>query len=735
MAPGTRRANRSGYAEHDDFEGLPVRQWRHDWVNLAPPSQQEQPQQNDVWAMELLYGMPKDSHLIPPHSQELLLAARSGRLYKRPAPIEEEEADPEAILPEKPEKKEEDSIAKGFSVKVWKQLPRNVEAQTVSHLAKRRKNTITIASKTVEDSVKGPTVTRATVRKIDAAGNPYTEEVTLGEGQQVQGQIIATRIEAVATGFVADPVAPTPPPQRRRPPPPKRKSKAGPGRGKKKVKLPLPGTETPADPAAPSNGAAPAASVKPEQTDNTVIKQEGEDNNNNQDSEMADGDDDHDDDESDDGEEGEEGDEGDETQTPGESSQQNGTSSEDPKTQDHEMTDATFAVNPPPEKPDTNMTDPEMSSSQLVPLNLLSLAPPAMSLAAGSPKFEGSPLKNVLIPSPTTEVPPEIPLAPAASTVPEVIELPQAPAAPNSTIPEAASTVAEVSSTIAEPPSAIVGEAPETAVERDVPKLEPSQEAALLPPPPDQVGNIATTPSAEEPSTNLPDSGDKPAEEIQPGEEALPEPERPSLFHNDTADTIQPDDSASASFPISVPEAPSVPDPVPNPGPASPPAPSSAAGPAPASAEEKNEEVPVTEFKLEELEETKPPSPPVEEAPAPIDEPDLLNGLMGELDRQSADYNKENSVSMSAPAPELAPELVQELAPDPAPKPAVEPAVDPTPVVEQRQEPAVEAVAEPEKIDTAVVPAEDLPAPVEQPVEQPVAQPVDEKQEDKPADA
>ena len=93
--------------------GLPVRQWRQDWVNVAPPPPQEQHQQNDVWAIELLHGMPKDSNLLPPHSQELLRAARSGRLYKRPAPTEEEDVDAEpTVAPDKPEKKEEETIAR-----------------------------------------------------------------------------------------------------------------------------------------------------------------------------------------------------------------------------------------------------------------------------------------------------------------------------------------------------------------------------------------------------------------------------------------------------------------------------------------------------------------------------------------------------------------------------------------------------------------------------------------------
>jgi hypothetical protein len=207
--------------------------------------------------------MPKDSHLLPAHSQELLAAARSGRLYKRPAPDEEQEGDADAA-PEKPEKKEEDTSARGFSVKVWKQLPRNLDTSGASHLAKRQKNTVTIASRTVEEKVQGPTVTRATVRRIDAAGNPYTEEVTLGEGQQVQGEIVSTRIEPAPTAG-AEPLGGTPGPNRRRPPPPKRKTKAGPGRGKKKIKNPLPEAgAAPMAPAGTADGTTPAAPVKPE---------------------------------------------------------------------------------------------------------------------------------------------------------------------------------------------------------------------------------------------------------------------------------------------------------------------------------------------------------------------------------------------------------------------------------------------------------------------------------------
>lgn len=237
-----------------------MRQWRHDWVTVAPPPQQEQQKPNDIWSIELLHGMPKDSHLLPPHSQELLLAARSGRLYKRPVPVEDDDGDNDA-LPEKSDKKEDDNSAQGFTMKVWKQIPRNTEGANVSHLAKRRKNTVTIASKTIEDKLQGPTVTRATVRRIDAAGNAYTEEITLAEGQQVTGEIVSTRVEAAPARV--EPPPPPPPVVRKRPLPPKRKPKGGPGRGKKRVKFPdAPLVAAPAP--APVPGAPAPVAVKAE---------------------------------------------------------------------------------------------------------------------------------------------------------------------------------------------------------------------------------------------------------------------------------------------------------------------------------------------------------------------------------------------------------------------------------------------------------------------------------------
>ncbi|KAK1990222.1 hypothetical protein LX36DRAFT_664432 [Colletotrichum falcatum] len=385
MAPGTRRANRSGYAEHDDFEGLPVRQWRHDWVTVEPPAPVEATQKNDIWDVELPWGMPKDVGLLPQHSQDLLRAARSGVLYKRPAPTEEEEADADAVT-EKPEKKEDDASTKGFQIKVWKQINRNAEGSPISHLAKRRKGTVTISSKTISSHTPGATVTKATVRRVDAAGNPYTQEITLQEGQSVEGEIISTTVVPAAA---VDPAQAAP--QRvRRPPPPKKKNKPGPGRGRKKRVLPLPAPAPGAPGAvAPVDGAPVAPKVEGAEGAETPVKQEREDSNN-PDSEMADNDDEEGDDDGDEGD-----DDGDEEQRDGENTD----------SQDQEMTDASPTVPTPVADATTELADPEspVSKRAAPPANPISLPLPAMHLANASPK--GSPLKNVVLPSPTDPSP------------------------------------------------------------------------------------------------------------------------------------------------------------------------------------------------------------------------------------------------------------------------------------------------------------------------------------------
>ena len=345
-------------------------------MSIVPPPPPDTTQKNDIWAIELPHGMPKDANLLPQHTQDLLRAARSGRLYKRPLPAEEEEAEVDAALPEKPEKKEEEPSTKGFQVKVWKQVPRNAEGPTVSHLAKRRKGTVTVSSNLPVGAASGPIVTKATVRRIDAAGNAYVQEITLQEGQPVDGEIISTTI-VPATNTAANvegSVAATP--VRRRPPPPKRKAK-GPGRGRRK-KLPLPLNARP-------EGSAPAANGdinggKPEDIRTANIKLEGDnDETKTQDSEMADDDDG--DDGEDEGDEGEEGDEGDD---------------EDGYVPDSENRESTGAEseNKPNQPIGATLTldQPGLSVSDVAPAGVPAAGP--STLPNGS-----SPLSNTTLPS------------------------------------------------------------------------------------------------------------------------------------------------------------------------------------------------------------------------------------------------------------------------------------------------------------------------------------------------
>ncbi|KAH6604350.1 apopolysialoglyco [Trichoderma cornu-damae] len=653
MAPGTRRANRSGYVEHDDFEGLPVRQWRHEWVNVAPPVQQEQQQQNDVWAIELLHGMPKDATLLPQHTQELLRAARSGRLYKRPHPAEDEEADGETTIQEKLEKKDEDAGAQGYQVRVWKQLPKNVEAPDISHLAKRRKNTVTVASRTVEERVQGPTVTRATVRRMDAAGNPYTEEVTLSEGQRVDGEVISTRVEAISS---AQPDAFQIAPHqagRRRPPPPKRKAKAGPGRGKKKTRQSLSAGHHMTR-AAPT-GARVAAVVKIESKHGAVpVPNVGEIPN--PDSEMGDvdGDDDEEEEEADDGDDGDDGDEGEGDET-GDVELQDESILDVTRDHDEEMVDASHIIDRSEieETKDEQLAPKELAPrkpSPPKPSNLPAHEPPSESPVPVPFKQEASPPRNpVIVPSPSE---------PSAVAEPAVEIAQSVPNMPTDNTADSA---------VAEPPSTIVGEAPRGGVERDMPQTEES----LLLPPPDQVGNISS-PKAEDENSRVSDGTTKDQASSQSEDNA----QKPVLLHQLSAmteDTIKPEDSVSVTAPLPGSEAPSE-------------AGNASVDDAKEEAVPANQEVASTEPELAVSD------VPLDAQMAEKDDTDLVGGLMGEPGGQAdASRPLEQAVGTDA-APAI--EVQRESLAEPTLPEVPEPVADPTPPVTEE---AAEPIPEPEQ--------------------------------------
>ncbi|KAK0749595.1 hypothetical protein B0T18DRAFT_427689 [Schizothecium vesticola] len=536
-ATTTRRGARGGYPEHDDFEGLPVRQWRQEWVTIAaPPPSNETTQQNDRWAVELPFGMPKDFNLLPPHTQELLRAARSGRLYKRPAPAEEEDADLDA--PEiKSDKKEAEPQVNSFTAKAWKQVPRNVEASSASHLAKRYKNTITISSKAAVPQVAGPAVRRVTVRRTDAAGNPYEQTVTLAAGQMVDGDIVSETL-VPATGAPGAELAQQPTPARRRPPPPKRKAK-GPGRGRKKGRLPM---TIPLPAPQPGAGGQPSAdaSAGPTATDHVVKIDENEDSMN-QDSEMADNSglpsDDDDGDDGDDGDEdGDEGGDEEADQTPDvdmsnaqeeteeTENTENTVKIESPQDEDQEMGDLgpEEVIRPTSiEEPDETL--PAVSSSEdditivkprFPPLGLGGLGPlPAPT------KIEGSPLKNVIVQSPTDPSPmisPGIDSTAASLSATSYMDV-KISASMEISDSEVVATETSQAATVVEVEAAV----PLTTTEDASPAAKPPSPVDTPPAVPVVNEPGATAPAPEEASDPTPEARDSPPM-LAPKEESPP---------------------------------------------------------------------------------------------------------------------------------------------------------------------------------------------------------------------
>lgn len=326
-----------------------------------PPAQENNASQNDIWAVELPYGMPKDSHLLPQHSQDLLRAARSGKIYKRPAPAEEEEADPEVIPGDKPEKKEEDTKDRGFAAKAWKQIPRHLEGADIEYLAKRRKGLVTASSK---PAAPVPTVIKTTVKRTDAAGNEYTQDVVVPHGQQVDGEVIAQVVIPDPSAAPADPNAGQPTPQRKKPI--NRKKTKGPGRGRKKkhsapTSIPQPTLVDGVASGGPTADGATGAEVK---TEDGIAG--------NEDTEMGDGSQaNSDDEEGDSDEDGEEGAENDETA-------ENSPAKSQPRASQEPS--SSFTTIPDLSQPDTAMSGTE------IPL------PPKLQTS-----HSGSPLKNVAL--------------------------------------------------------------------------------------------------------------------------------------------------------------------------------------------------------------------------------------------------------------------------------------------------------------------------------------------------
>lgn len=403
---GATDASALAYGTPDSFanecsQGLPVRQWRQQMVTVAPSSEREENKKNDLWDQELPHGMPKDTHLLTPHNQELLRLARSGKLYrKRPLP-EEDDADADGD-------RRESTAGEGYSFKVkkWVRLERSAEDSGVNYLAPRQKGTITRPSRQLGTQLTGPMVTKATVKRVDAAGNPYTQEVIIPDGQAVDGEIISTSVVPApeAAGEAASSSAT---PMRRKPPIPQKKKGRGRGRGGRgRGKIPL---FTPTRPIPQQDGSTEVKSeaVGPDVsmrfmrsgrvclTISQRVKIESEDAaRNGGDVEMNESSA-LDDEDGDEGSGDDDAGDGDESATPA------------AEGEDQEMKDA------PSYPPSDSAVDaPPAAMFTEAPQPVANLIPPP--LVTDPTQLEGSPLKNVTLRSPTDPSPH---LSPIAATV------------------------------------------------------------------------------------------------------------------------------------------------------------------------------------------------------------------------------------------------------------------------------------------------------------------------------
>ncbi|KAJ9641490.1 hypothetical protein H2199_005460 [Coniosporium tulheliwenetii] len=243
------------FPDHDVFEGLPIRQWRQVETVVGSAPEAEPVKGKDAWPEP---PMPRDSHLLPEVSQQLLRAARAGRLYKPAEPANDDDKE------NADEEKETKETQKGFAARKWTQVPRHLEEPEREYLAKRRKglpSAYANLSGLIGPLVQTGEMRKTKVKKTDAAGNVHIYEVLVEPGKTLENEVVETEPAAAQPAEVAVPgtvvegvgivnadglvvasdiIQPTPP--RRRPPPPRRKPKKGPGRGRKRVVF-EPGTE------------------------------------------------------------------------------------------------------------------------------------------------------------------------------------------------------------------------------------------------------------------------------------------------------------------------------------------------------------------------------------------------------------------------------------------------------------------------------------------------------------
>lgn len=226
--------------DHDVFEGLPVHQWRKKPIKVDIAPEKENADESDPGKLQWKeLQMPRDSHLLPQVSQDLLRAARMPQVKKQAVPLPEDEKE----LGE--EEDADGEVDTGFVAKRWALVPKELEKPEPEYLAKRRKGLPSAHSGALAIAP----MRKIKVRKIDADGHSSVWEVLVPEGQTVDGEVVEGEFsptQAPAPGTVVQGVGivnaegvviagdqGVPGINKRRPPPPKRKPK-GPGRGRKK---------------------------------------------------------------------------------------------------------------------------------------------------------------------------------------------------------------------------------------------------------------------------------------------------------------------------------------------------------------------------------------------------------------------------------------------------------------------------------------------------------------------
>lgn len=290
------------------LEGLPINQYREVEITVGANVGEDKPTDKDAWP-EL--PMPRDSHMLPEYSQQILRAARAGRIYRPPAPPEDDNE-------MKDEEEEIKEVQTGFTVKKYVKVARHLEGPEPEYLAKRRKG---LPSQHAMNGIAQPILRETKVKKLDAEGNALVYKVLVPEGQAVEGEVQPTdaAIEVApataAPGTVVEGVGvvnaegvvvanellqQTPP--RRRPPPPKKKLKrGGPGRGKKRVvfvegaaEQGTPASNTGSDLLAVPGARLEGGSVEPSDGDTPMAEAGGDDDEGSGDEGSDDDDHDHD---------------------------------------------------------------------------------------------------------------------------------------------------------------------------------------------------------------------------------------------------------------------------------------------------------------------------------------------------------------------------------------------------------------------------------------------------------